>query len=1001
MKKILNLEISGLHCNACERLVEGQLRDIGVKGEIQIDYKTGHAKVEIDESFSLSEKEVIAAIAKLGYKANLIKVETLDEDVASLKLDNKNNFVAQGQGSSQATERLNLSLSGLHCSSCANLIERAINKVPGVKEGRVNFASEKAYVVYDKSLANPETLIEAVKKAGYGAELVNSQDTEAETKKREAETDEYFKKFLGSAVLSLPLLYFMFLDFFRFLPGASILPPYVGIISLILAAPVQFYFGLNFYKGFWAALKMKTFNMDSLVAIGTSAAYFYSLINYLIYVFLTHSLIGLGGKIPELYFETAAFLITFVTLGKWLEAKTKGRTSEAVKKLAGLQVKTARVLRNGATLDINIAEVVKGDIVIVRPGEKIPVDGKITKGHSAVDESMITGESLPLEKNVGDNVIGSTINKNGSFEFEAVRVGADTALARIIRLIEDAQGAKAPIQAFADRISAFFVPTVIILALITFVVWFFILGASLSFALMAFTAVIVIACPCALGLATPTAIMTGTGQGALRGILIKGGEVLEVADKIKTIVFDKTGTLTKGRPEITDVKSLGELSEKEIVAIAASLEKLSEHPLAEAIYNHAQNNQIELEEVSDFQALPGRGVKGKIKGVYYFLGNRLMMLEFNKTLALNLPDYEEQGKTLMFLADDKEVIGVVAVADQLRASSKEAISKLLSKGFNVYMISGDNKKTAQAIANQLGIKNVLAEVLPEDKANEIKKLQATGQKVAMVGDGINDAPALTQADLGIAMGGGTDIAMESGGIVIVNNNPMDVVSALELSKETMTKIKQNMFFALFYNVIGIPIAARLFVGFGLVLNPELAGLAMAMSSVSVVSNSLLLKRSQPGRKNYLSIVAPFIMIIVFSFMFFEFAKFSSAGGGMSNKVLFVSKQESVVINNYISRNQLKLAFLDNNPKLFLGVSDTNLDLLAGYQLRDNEMIIGSSEAEMMLKEKLITGVGSELKDFFGLPSVKIMGILKKTGTDLDKMHIFNEVTYQRLDGQVQ
>lgn len=788
--------------------------------------------------------------------------------------------MAQADAGVNANKRLQLGLSGMHCTSCAGLIEKALKKVPGVKEASVNFAAEKATITFDEGQAGAEDLIAAVKKTGYAASLLDAKDTEYEKRKRQQEISNYWKKFIISFILSAPMLYFMFLDFFKWLPGGTTLLPYIGIVSLPLTIPIQFWIGAGFYKGMFSALRMKTFNMDSLIAIGTSVAFFYSLVNFIIYYAETGSLIGLNGaKIPELYFETAAFLITFVTLGKWLEAKTKGKTSDAIKKLMGLQAKTARVLRNGVAVDIPIDQVVKGDIILVRPGEKIPVDGRLVKGSSAVDESMITGESLPVEKQVDDGVIGGTINKTGSFEFQATKVGAETTLSQIIRLVEDAQGSKAPIQAFADRISAKFVPAVILLAIATFVIWYFALGATLSFALMAFTAVIVIACPCALGLATPTAIMVGTGSGAENGILIKGGEPLEKACKINTIVFDKTGTITKGKPEVTDNQSFSELDEDELLTIAASLEKQSEHPLAEAIYNYAKEEGIPFRDVHGFKAIPGHGVQGEIDGKLYYFGNTRLMTE---TLNLPIEKYnrkisrlEEQGKTVMTLATKEEILGIIGVADTVKETSREAVERLKKRGIEVYMITGDNERTANAIAKQVGVTNVLAQVLPQDKANEVKKLQESGKKVAMVGDGINDAPALAQADLGIAMGSGTDVAMEAGGIVIIKNDLRDVVNAIDLSKSTMSKIKQNMFFALFYNVMGIPIAARVFIGLGLVLKPELAGLAMALSSVSVVSNSLLLRYYRPGRRNYISAAAPIIMIILFSFIFFEFAKFSS------------------------------------------------------------------------------------------------------------------------------
>lgn len=773
----------------------------------------------------------------------------------------------------------NLSLSGMHCASCAGIIERTIKKLDGVESANVNFATEKALVKFDEEKISEDKIIEAVKKAGYKATAINEKDKNFETNKREAETNSLRSKFIAGLILSIPMLYFMLLDFFKFLPGSSSLPPYVGIISLILAIPVQFIIGAGFYKGAWSSLKMKTFNMDSLIAIGTSTAFFYSLINYILYFINNQSLIGLSGeKIPQLYFETAAFLITFVLLGKWLEAKAKGKTSDAIKKLMGLQAKTARVIRNGKTEDIAIDEVVSGDIIVVRPGEKIPTDGEITKGSSAVDESMVTGESMPIEKNIGDKVIGATINKNGSFEFVATKVGSETTLAQIIRLIEDAQGSKAPIQAFADKISAWFVPAVIVIAALTLIIWL-LLGASISFALMAFTAVIVIACPCALGLATPTAIMVGTGKGAEYGILIKGGEPLEQTEKIGAVIFDKTGTLTNGKPEVTDVIGLGSSDDNELVKIAASIEKSSEHPLAEAICNYAEKKKINLSEIDNFEAIPGHGVEAKIGKVKYYFGNRKLITEFAKfkidKIDQQIRGIEEQGKTVMILASEKEILGIIGVADTVKETSKEAVGKLQNMVIKVYMITGDNERTARAIAKQVGITNILSEVLPEDKANEVKKLQEQKLVVAMVGDGINDAPALAQADLGIAMGSGTDVAMETGGIVIIRNDLTDVVNAIQLSKETMSKIRQNMFFALFYNIIGIPIAARIFVGFGLVLKPELAGLAMALSSISVVSNSILLRGFRPNHKNWISIFAPYILIIAFTLLFLEFARISS------------------------------------------------------------------------------------------------------------------------------
>lgn len=773
-----------------------------------------------------------------------------------------------------------LALYGMHCASCAGVIERQIRKVPGVQRATVNFAAEKAFVARDRSVTDG-ALIAAVKKAGYSAELLSDEKSVENAKRRHQDTiRNTWRKFVLSLVFSLPMLYFMLLDFLPDLPGGSVLPPYFGVVSLVLALPIQFWVGKDFYKGAWSGLRMKTFNMDSLIAIGTSTAFFYSL-GYFVYYAVTHaSLIGQNGmKIPELYFETAAFLITFVVLGKWLEARAKNRTSDAIKRLMGLQAKTARVVRDGQTIDIPTGQVQQGDIVVVRPGEKIPVDGRIVKGSSAVDESMITGESLPVEKTTGDMVVGATLNKTGSFEFEATRVGSETTLSRIIKFIEDAQGSKAPIQGFADRISSVFVPMVIGIALLTFMVWYVLLGASLTYALMAFTAVIVIACPCALGLATPTALMVGTGKAAEHGILIKGGEPLEMACRINTIVFDKTGTLTKGKPEVTDVIALGSYDDDDVLGLAASLERTSEHPLAEAIYTYAQEEAVPLRDVNDFSAIPGHGVSGVINGKRYYFGNRKLIQQHVaqdiSKLGRKLERLETAGKTAMILADEQEIIGVLGVADTVKETSREAVELLQRRGIDVWMITGDNERTAKAIASQIGIRNVLAEVLPENKAAHVKEIQSSGKVVAMVGDGINDAPALAQADLGIAMGSGTDVAMETGGIVIIRNDLRDVLSAMQISRETVRKIRQNLFFALFYNVVGIPIAARVFAAVGLVLKPELAGLAMALSSISVVANSLTLRAYRPGRRNYVSIVTPVIMVVLFSLLFIAFARLSS------------------------------------------------------------------------------------------------------------------------------
>ena len=774
-----------------------------------------------------------------------------------------------------------LEISGMHCSSCASLIERSLTKTKGVQEANVNFATSKARVKFDTKLATLKNLKEAVKSAGYRAEVPSETSSKSETEKRSLEIKYWFTKFIAGLVLSLPMLFFMVYDFVPNLPFARTIMPISGLISLILATPVQFWVGNNFIQGAISAFKMKTFSMDSLIAIGTLTAFVYSTFEYVAYIVNTGSVFGLDGmKIGNLYYEVASLLITFVALGKWLEAKAKGKTSQAIEKLVGLAPKTARVMRDGSPVDLPVGEVIVGDIVVVRPGERIPVDGVIVSGSSSVDESALTGESIPVEKVVGAKVFTATINKTGSFEFEVQKVGDDTVLSQIVKLIEDAQGTKAPIQGFADKISSIFVPTVIVIAILTFLLWYFILGASFEFAILAFVSVIVIACPCALGLATPTAIMVATGKGAEQGILIKGGEPLETACKIETIVFDKTGTLTKGQPEVTDIVNYSDKSEQEILAILYALESKSEHPLAAAIVDYCKSRVSTKDRqtaTADFKAVPGHGVEGKINGKTYFVGNRRLMelKNIHSYSLVDLEKLEEGGKTAMLIASTKKVLGIVAVADRVKETTAKVVKKLQDQGIEVYMITGDNQRTANAIAKQIGITKVLAEVLPQNKAEEVKKLQAQGKIVAMVGDGINDSPALVQSDLGIVMASGADVALESGSIIIMNNDLEGILTAIKLSKETVGKIKQNMFFALFYNVLGIPVAARAFVSFGLVLKPELAGLAMALSSVSVVSNSLLLKGFNPKRFNLISRLAPIVMTVGFLFIFWQFASVSS------------------------------------------------------------------------------------------------------------------------------
>ncbi len=727
-------------------------------------------------------------------------------------------------------KKVTIPISGMHCASCAQRIETTLKKLNGVIKVNVNFATEKANVEFDDSITNENEIKNAIEQLGYKVIESEEEIIDKEKIEREKEIKKLKRLFLISLIFTIPI--FLIAMPFKWF---GIKLAYEGIILLLLATPVQFYIGYRFYKGAFYALKTKSANMDTLIAIGTSAAYFYSL-----FVLLFNG--------ENLYFETSSVIITFITLGKWLEVKTKGKASEAIKKLIGLQPKTAIVIRNGKEIQIPIKDVVVGDIVVVKPGQKIPVDGIVIEGFSSVDESMITGESIPVEKKKGDKVIGGTINKHGSFKFKATKVGKDTVLYQIIKLVEEAQASKAPIQRLADKVSGYFVPVVIAIAILSFVVWYFVFGKSFVFALSIFIAVLIIACPCALGLATPTAIMVGTGKGAENGILIKNAEALENAHKLTTIIFDKTGTLTEGKPRVTDIIAIeNKFNEKEILKLAAIAEKNSEHPLAEAIINKAKEEKIKIQDANFFEAIPGHGILAKYKKNIILFGNRNLMRKYkiriDDKLEKKITNLENEGKTIMILALNKKIIGLIAAADTLKKFSREAIKKLQDMGKEVIMITGDNERTAKAIAKQLGISKVLANVLPQEKEKEIEKLQKQGKIVAMVGDGINDAPALAKADIGIAIGAGTDIALETGQIVLIKNDLRDVVTAIDLSSYTIKKIKQNLFWAFFYNSAAIPIAAGLLYPFiGILLNPMIAALAMAFSSVSVVSNSLLMRR---------------------------------------------------------------------------------------------------------------------------------------------------------------
>ncbi len=722
-----------------------------------------------------------------------------------------------------------IQITGMHCASCVTVLTRALQKVDGVHTAVVNYSTEKAAVDFDPAQTDEPALIAAIKSKGYRAIITDGKDQARIAEiSRKKEIQKLKFQAIISTVLSLPIVITAMFLMNLMIPGKDYL-------LWILATPIQFYIGRSFYKGAWAALKNKSGNMDLLIAIGTSAAYFYSA-----YVVLFNS----GGY---QYFEASAVIITLIILGKYLEAVAKGKTSEAISALMKTGAKTATILKEGKEIQIPIDDVKVNDVIVVKPGQKVPVDGMIVDGHSSVDESMITGESIPVEKKKGDAVIGSTLNKQGNFTFKATKVGAETTLAKIIKLIEDAQTQKAPIQRFADRISAFFVPLVLYLALITFTIWFSFAHESVAFALITTVAVLVIACPCALGLATPTAIMVGTGKGAKHGILIKGGQALETAHKVKSVIFDKTGTITKGQPTVTDVLVGDNFNENELFAIAGSIEKKSEHPLAEAIVQKAESLNYVPRAVTTFKSLTGRGVEASLGSKRYYIGNPRLIEELKISLSKwkdHLSRLEEEGKTVMVVADGKSVLGLIAVADEIKEDSPRAIRELKRMNITPYMITGDNARTAKAIAQKVGIEKFFAEVLPEDKAKYVQKLQQTG-KVAMVGDGINDAPALARADIGIAMGSGTDVAMETGNVVLMRNNLMDVPRAIKLSRFTMSKIKQNMFWALFYNVMGIPLAAGVLYPFtGWLLNPVIAGAAMALSSVSVVANSLLLKRKK-------------------------------------------------------------------------------------------------------------------------------------------------------------
>jgi len=794
-----SLQLTGMTCAACANRIEKGLNKLEGVSEANVNFALERASVSFDPAIT-SIAKMEESIHKLGYGVTKEEVE--------------------------------LELVGMTCAACALKIEKTLNKLPGVSQATVNFAIESAHVEYNPLEISVGDMQKRVEKLGYKAVPKQEQGDPAERRQQEIKRQK--RTLIVSAMLSLPLLWAMVSHFsftsWIWLPDLFMNPWF----QLALSTPVQFYIGRQFYIGAYKALRNGSANMDVLVALGTSAAYFYSL--YLTLVWATA-----GGSVhhgPEMYYETSAVLITLVLMGKLFESLAKGRTSEAIKSLMGLQAKTALVVRDGQEMNIPVDEVITGDVVLVRPGDKVPVDGEVLEGVSSIDESMLTGESLPVEKKTGDAVIGATINKNGMLRIRATKVGKETALAQIIKVVEEAQGSKAPIQRVADVISGVFVPIVVGIAVVAFLVWYFLVTpGDFAGALEKAIAILVIACPCALGLATPTSIMAGSGRAAELGILFKGGEHLEQTHKIDAIILDKTGTVTKGKPELTDV--LVEGDELQFLRLVGAAEKNSEHPLAEAIVAGIKARNIELPSTETFEAIPGYGIKAIVEGKELLIGTRRLMDKFGVDATQfydKMSTLEESGKTAMLVAINNEFAGMVAVADTIKDTSVAAISRLKEMGIEVIMITGDNERTAKAIAAQVGIDHVLAEVLPEGKAAEVKKLQAQGKKVAMVGDGINDAPALATADIGMAIGTGTDVAMEAADVTLMRGDLSSIPDAIYMSRKTMTNIKQNLFWALGYNTLGIPIAA-----IGL-LAPWVAGLAMALSSVSVVLNALRLQR---------------------------------------------------------------------------------------------------------------------------------------------------------------
>ncbi|MBI2548201.1 copper-translocating P-type ATPase [Candidatus Woesearchaeota archaeon] len=822
------LSLQGMHCASCAMTIEKNLIKMqGVK-KAAVNFASEKAYVTFDP-VNVGKGELVKSIEKSGYKV-------ISESVPEAS--------THGMGKSIGNEKqrtLKLTIVGMDNPHCVSTIDGALRRLKGVIAKEL-FVTQKAIITYDPRTTSPDLIKKTILDLGYTPvdEGTGSASVDREKKAREKEIRDLKQRMFTATFFSVPLLILAMVMPLLPIELPMFLEENLPLIQFLLATPVLLAGSFFYSRGLLGAYRTRTATMDTLVAVGTGTAYLYSVVISI--------MIWMGNQTygpHDLYYEVAALLIAFILLGKYLEAIAKGRTSEAIRKLMGLQAKTAIVKRGGKEIEIPVEQVQVGDLVVVKPGQKIPVDGQLVDGHSSVDESMITGESIPVEKQKGDTVIGATINKQGSFTFRATKVGSETALAQIIKLVEEAQGSKAPIQQLADKVSSYFVPAVIVIAIVSFIIWL-LLGMSFSFALTIFVAVLIIACPCALGLATPTAIMVGTGKGAEHGILIKSAEALQKAQDITTIVFDKTGTLTKGEPEVTDIVAAKGFTETEILEYAAIAEKRSEHPLGEAIVKKATEKKIKLRDPANFISISGKGLEATVDRKRILLGNRSLM----KDKGISITPFEEalqrlehEGKTAIILGVDKNIAGIIAVADTLKEHAKDAVNELHDLGKEVVMLTGDNTRTAQAIAKNVGIDRVLAEVLPEEKVEEIKRLQKEGKRVAMVGDGINDAPALAQAHIGIAIGSGTDIAIESGDIVLIKEDLRDVAKAMALSKYTMRKIRQNLFWAFFYNVLGIPIAAGILYPFtGWLLSPIIAGAAMAFSSVSVVSNALVMRR---------------------------------------------------------------------------------------------------------------------------------------------------------------